>query len=42
MVENFKLNSILYQVIPWNDRYLLAADKNNRSFDIIDIYQKKK
>ena len=41
MIDNFKLNTTLYQMIPWNDRYLLAADKNNRSFDIIDLYQKK-
>ena len=41
IIDNFKLNSILYQTISWNDRYLLAADKNNRSFDIIDLYQRK-
>ena len=41
MIENFKLNSCLYQMIPWNDNYILAADKNNRSLDIIDIKQKK-
>ena len=41
IIDTIKIKSMLYQMVSWNDRYLLVADKTNRSFDIFDIYQKK-
>ena len=41
IIDTIKIKSTLFQMVPWNDRYLLVADKTNRSFDIFDLYQKK-
>ena len=38
---SIKLNSIVYKIYPWNDQYLLFSDKNNKSFGIINIKERK-
>lgn len=38
---SIKLNSIIYQIYPWNDNFMLFTDKNNKSFGIINIKDKK-
>lgn len=36
-----KLHSVIFQVYPWNDNYLLFTDKNNKSFGVLNVKKRK-
>ena len=38
---SIKFNTFIYQIYPWNDQFLIYTDKNNKSFAIINLKDKK-
>lgn len=38
---SIKLDTVVYQIYPWNDQFLIYSDKNNKAFGVINLKNNK-